>query len=904
MPHARSPRVIFTHIRSLLLAAGALLASVGLATPLRAQGTTMGTVTGKVTDAADGRPLPGAYVVIVGTQQGVATREDGSYRILLREGSHELRARVIGYGSVSATVSVTAGGQTTHDFALPKQVVNLSEVAVVGTRAQERSVTSAPVPIDVVGAAELQSTGVTETNQAIQMLAPSFNFPRPSIADGSDHIRPATLRGLGPDQVLVLVNGKRRHQSALVNVNGTVGRGSAGVDLNAIPMESIDRIEILRDGAAAQYGSDAIAGVMNVVLKSQPRADGDITAGQTYRNDGETIQAGGSYGLGTASGGFLNLSGNVRHRGYTNRANVDTTSNYFAGDPRNTDPNFDNQVRWRHGDALLNEGGVFFNGGTSLANGIQLYSFGGTSLRVGDSPANFRRYNNNGTVRYLYPNGFLPHIDSRIWDVSAVAGAKSTWRDWNWDLSTLYGGNRFRYDVKNSDNASLGNASPMDFYAGTMIFSQQTTNFDVNRTVDIGPFRAVNFASGAELRFDRYRIWAGDRASWVNGGVRILDGPNKGGVAPAGAQGFPGFQPSDITNEIRNNEAFYVDVEGNAASNVNLGAAARAERYSDFGSQITGKAQGRWEFVPGYAFRAAVGNGFRAPSLQQEYFTATSTNFIGGIPYDIKTFPASGAVAQALGAQPLKPEKSVNYSLGFTAEPIRNFSLTVDGYRINIRDRIVLSENFTQQAFRDTLRNRNPDFATIGGGRFFTNAIDTKTNGLDVVARYGIVLGGAGTVRLTAGANWTKTEATRTSATPQQLSGLDATLFGPVEKTRIERGQPRRTIHLNGDYDVGRWMFTAHQAYFGGVTAATTRTTDPKYVEQYFGGKWITDASVGVKVGRAYTWMFGGNNIFNVYPDEVNKYFSNNGVFRYSLISPFGFNGGYYYTKLQWTPGR
>ena len=298
----------------------AVIAAMPLgATAARAQSTT-GTVTGRVTDAADGRPLGGAYVVLVGTQQGVSTRDDGTYRILLREGTHDLRARVIGYGSVAATVRVTAGSSTTQDFALPKQVVNLSEVAVVGTRAQERSVTTAPVPVDVVGAAELQSTGVTETNQAIQMLAPSFNFPRPSIADGSDHIRPATLRGLGPDQVLVLVNGKRRHQSALVNVNGTVGRGSAGVDLNAIPLESIDHIEILRDGAAALSGSAAIAGVLNVGLTPQPRADGDITLGQTYRNDGQTIQAGGSYGLGNASGGFLNLSGNVRHRGYTNRA--------------------------------------------------------------------------------------------------------------------------------------------------------------------------------------------------------------------------------------------------------------------------------------------------------------------------------------------------------------------------------------------------------------------------------------------------------------------------------------------------------------------------------------------------------------------------------------------------------
>jgi iron complex outermembrane receptor protein len=486
--------------------------------------------------------------------------------------------------------------------------------------------------------------------------------------------------------------------------------------------------------------------------------------------------------------------------------------------------------------------------------------------------------------------------------MSIAGGAKGLWKDWSWDLSSVYGGNRFRYDVTNSDNASLGTASPSDFYAGTMIFTQHTTNLDITRTMDVGMLSQVTVAGGAELRFDRYKIWAGDNASWVNGNVRIIDGPNAGGLAPAGAQGFPGFQPGDATDAIRNNEAWYLDIEGKMGRAFTWGGAARAERYSDFGSQVTGKVQARVEFAPGYAVRGAVGNGFRAPSLQQEYFSSTATNFIGGVPYDIKTFRPNSAVAAALGAQPLKPEKSVNTSIGLTAEPTRNFSITADGYIINISDRIVFSDNFITQAFRDTLRNRNPDFATIGGGRFFTNAIDTKTRGLDVVARYGMSFGAAGTLRLTGGANWTKTEATKTLATPQQLSGLDAVLFGPIEKTRIERGQPRRTIHLNGDYDVGNWIFTAHQAYFGTVTSATTFAG--AYVEQGYKGKWITDASLSYRLPGSAKLTFGGNNIFNVFPDPVIPAFSNAGVLRYPLVSPWGFNGGYYYTKLAWTPGR
>ena len=878
--------------RRVLGSIAAAVAAIAVPGMLAAQGS-QGTVTGRIVDAENQRPLSGAFVVIAGTQQGVEAREDGTYRILLRPGTHELRARIIGYASMVATVNVTAGSTTTQDFALQKAVVNLGEVAVVGTRAAERTVTDAPVPIDILGQAELQSTGATETNQVIQMLAPSFNFPRPSIADGTDHVRPSTLRGLGPDQVLVLLNGKRRHNSALVNVNGTVGRGSTGVDLNAIPLSAIDHIEILRDGAAAQYGSDAIAGVINIVLKSEPRTDATFQTGQTYARDGDNYLIGASKGIGSASGSYFNLAGEFHHRDYTNRANVDTNPPFFSGDLRNTDPQFRNVRRWRHGDPLVNEGGAFYNAGMSLGNGIQLYSFGGSSLRKGDSPANFRRTNSNGTIRAFYPYGFLPHIDSRIFDLSIGAGAKGVVRDWNWDLSSVYGGNRFRFDVRNSDNASMGLASPRDFYAGTLVFSQHTTNLDFSRG-----FGVTNVATGAELRFDRYKIWAGDQASWLNGGVRVLDGPNAGAVAPAGAQSFPGFQPSDATNQVRNNVAGYLDVESHPTGIFTIGAAGRGERYSDFGSTITGKTNARLEFFPGYAVRGAIGTGFRAPSLAQEFFSSTATNFIGGVPFDIKTFPAESPGGKALGAVPLKPEKSLNISAGLTAEPLRSLSLSVDYYKININDRIVFSENFTTAAIRNLLAQQG--FPTLGGGRFFTNAIDTRTRGLDVVGRYGVNFASDATFRLTAGANWTKTKAKRTSATPPQLTGLDETLFGQVEKTRIERGQPRRTIHINGDLTAGKWNLTAHEAYFGDHTGATTFGSPAAYVEQHFSGAWITDASIGYTFARGMTFGVGGNNLFDKYPDAIGSAFNNNGVLHYPNTSPWGFNGGSYYVKLSW----
>jgi iron complex outermembrane receptor protein len=378
----------------------------------------------------------------------------------------------------------------------------------------------------------------------------------------------------------------------------------------------------------------------------------------------------------------------------------------------------------------------------------------------------------------------------------------------------------------------------------------------------------------------------------------VLDGPNAGAVAPAGAQSFPGFQPSDATNQIRNNLAGYLDVESHTTGIFTIGAAGRAERYSDFGSTITGKTNARLEFFPGYAVRGAIGTGFRAPSLAQEFFSSTATNFIGGVPFDIKTFPAESPGGKALGAVPLKPEKSLNISAGLTAEPLRSLSLSVDYYKININDRIVFSENFTTAAIRNLLAQQG--FPTLGGGRFFTNAIDTRTRGLDVVGRYGVNFASDATFRLTAGANWTKTEAKRTSATPPQLTGLDETLFGQVEKTRIERGQPRRTIHINGDLTAGKWNLTAHEAYFGEHTGATTFGANAAYIEQHFSGAWITDASIGYTFARGMTFAVGGNNLFDKYPDAIGPAFNNNGVLHYPNTSPWGFNGGSYYVKLSW----
>ncbi|HKG93965.1 MAG TPA: TonB-dependent receptor, partial [Gemmatimonadaceae bacterium] len=816
-----------------------------------------------------------------------------------------------------------ADGQTvTQDFTLDRAAATLSAVAVVGTRGEARTVIDAPAPIDVLTQADIKTSGRTETAQIIQMLAPSFNFPRTSIGDGTDHARPATLRGLGPDQVLVLVNGKRRHTSALVNLNGFVGRGTSGVDLNAIPASMIERIEVLRDGAAAQYGSDAIAGVINIVLKSG--ADGELatTAGGTNTeyspgyeaHDGDVLQVGADYGLASAPNRFLHVGGEFRNRGYTNRTLPDPRQQYFNNDPRNLNVNLPTPARLNHrqGDAATRDVVGFFNAATPLDAGMSAYVFGGVGRRDGEAAGFFRRPQDVRTVRRINPDGFLPLIQSDIWDASGAVGIKGELRGATWDLSTTHGISSFGFNVDQSNNVSMGLASPTHFYAGTLRFRQSTTNLDLFREFHPGALPAVRAAAGGEFRAENYRILRGDAASYIDGGVRVLDGPDSNAIAAAGAQVFPGFRPSDEKDAWRKTTAGYVDLESDITSKLLLGVAGRAEHYTDFGSTLTGKVSGRFTLLPGYAVRGTYGKGFRAPSLGQTYFSSTATNFIGGVPFEIKTLPVSDPVAVALGAKPLRPETSHNLGAGVALEPLRNLALTVDYYGIWITDRIVLSDNFISPAVRTFLQNQGIPGA--GGGRFFTNAINTKTNGVDVVANYGFDFARYGLLRLTAGYNHTRNRVTKVvTPTPKELGDLSEVLFGRVERARIEVGQPRDNLLFSATQTVRRLTINARAQRFGEVTSLGTDSLrvvggapNPRFTDQTFGAKWITDLSAGYGLAERFTVTVGADNIFDVYPDRNNNNGvvsaglggnANFGIFPYSGISPFGFNGRFVYVR-------
>jgi iron complex outermembrane recepter protein len=918
---------------TLSLAARALsLASALALLPVLALAQSTGTLTGRVTSG--GAALTGATVSSTGGR-ATLTRADGSYRLTLPAGRHQIRARLIGFVTATDSVTITAGSTATLDFNLLRSVTTLEAVSTLGTRGEARTVIDAPVPIDVLSAAEIKQTGRTETAQMIQAIAPSFNFPRTSIGDGTDAVRPATLRGLAPDQTLVLVNGKRRHNSALVNVNGFVGRGSAPVDLNAIPASMIDHIEILRDGAAAQYGSDAIAGVMNIVLKKGTPGGFTATLGQdmtTFNRadnltpfpsqigdrdarDGKVFQTALDQGWTFSHSGFLHLTGELRDRGFTNRTLPDPRRQYFTGDPRETPLTSDARINHRQGDAATHDVQGFWNAGSSFG-AVDFYTFGGLAVRRSEAPGFWRRPNDDRTLRNLYPDGFLPMIHGDIDDASAAAGLTGALGGWNWDLGSVYGGNQFAFTIKNTANVSLGPTSPTEFDAGKLRFKQSTTTLDINRDFKgVLPF-PVNVAAGAEFRADNYAIVAGEYDSWRNGGFTVIDQNGNATTRPGapGSQVFPGFKADsgtkkgDAGTHTRNNTGIYADVSSDLTSKLLVDVAGRYENYSDFGSTTTGKLSARYQIVKGFALRGAASSGFRAPSLMQEYFSSTATNFVGGIPFDIKTFPANSAEAEALGASPLKAEKSRNYSVGFATEPVTGLSFTADYYYVAIDDRIVLSNNFIGDSAAAALNRIG--VTGVQGGRYFTNAIDTKTHGFDIIANYGLSMANSGVLRLSAAYNHNRARVTHVDSVPPNLSKLQASLFDRVEKGRIEEGNPENNLILTGNYDLHGFGVMARTQRFGQVTSYGTAATNAYGpLDQIFSPKWITDLSGSYTFDRL-TFTVGADNIFDVYPDRNNNngsYLvppgenggdSNYGVFPYNGISPFGFNGRFVYTRL------
>ncbi|MGH7567403.1 MAG: TonB-dependent receptor [Gemmatimonadales bacterium] len=914
---------------------------VAVATAGVAGAQQVGTITGTVTATGTATPLPGANVVIIGTVRSAVTNAQGQYRLTAPAGAHTVRARLIGYEAVERPVTVTAGETVTADLQLATSALALNEIVVTGSRTA-RSALETPVPVDVISAGELANTGHTEVNQILATLAPAFNASHQTIADGSDHINPASLRGLGPDQVLVLVNGKRRHATALVHVNGTFGRGTVGVDLNAIPAAAIERVEVLRDGAAAQYGSDAIAGVINIVLKEQTeQLDASTTVGITpggggfgdlmSNHDGGQVRTDLNYGFRVGTSGYFNVTGEFLDRGATNRAEP-WSADIFPGitGQAATDAELQNRGLTRRdvtmtvGQAAATVGMAFFNGALPLSENAELYLFGGFSHRNGEAGAFYRLPNQRAqTVDQIFPNGFLPEIHTGLGDRSFSAGVRGASRGWDVDFSLTHGRNLLQYNIENTVNASLGAASPTTFDAGRLIFAQSTGNLDLVRPIARrGALKSLSLVLGGEFRVENYRIEAGDAASYQlgNGGTRPgIDYDTLPGGAPkqAGSQGFPGFQPANEVNRFRNSIGAYAGLETQLTERVMVDLAGRFENYSDFGNTVNWKVAGRYEITPHIALRGALSTGFRAPSLHQVWFNNVSTQFVvnpvsGQLePRQVLTSNNQSRVTQAFGIPALRDETSVNASLGFTARPADNLSVTLDGYQITIDDRIVITSQFASND--PTIGARVGQilvpFQSLGvtGAQFFTNAVDTKTTGVDLVVAYARGLG-RGTLNLTGSANLTKTEVERvhipaamaTVFSGANLDTVSVKLLNREDRNRLEDALPRRKGTLTARYTLGRFSGLARATHYGEIRYLNP--LNPANDER-FGAKTLADLDFTYEVWAGLRLGIGGNNVFNDYPDRQIKGANiNSGRFVYSRrVSQFGMNGGFYYARVQAT---
>ena len=814
----------------------------------------------------------------------------------------------------------------------------LEQVVITGTRVANRSALDTAVPVDVVPASALQNLGVAEINQALSVALPSFTFPRPGLADGTDTVRPASLRGLAPDQTLVLVNGKRRHTAALVNVNGTVGRGSAAVDLNTIPNVAVRGIEVLRDGASAQYGSDAIAGVINLRMREDSSGGelgvsygwrdstyknltGTPPAGATWsapavlkrsRSDGETLTVSGWKGFALGDSGFLTVSAEYKDAERTERGGWDFRQQYArtstgAFDPR--EATFDRFSQW-YGEPELKQTTVFVNAGIDVNDNAEFYASASYQDRSAVS-AGFQRLANDPSGRNIasiYPDGFLPLIAPDVTDYALSAGMRWGLGNWDMDASLGYGYNEMMFTIKNTLNRSLGPTSKTVFDAGGYDYDQLVFNLSGVRGVEVaGLASPLNVAIGLEARREGYSITAGEPDSYRNGGARLplgspgctsptaADTAAGGCPTPSGAQVFPGFRPANVVDKSRNAVGAYIDLEANITEKFLASAAIRAEDYSDFGSNVSGKISGRYDIADGFALRGSYSTGFRAPSLQQQFFATTSTNFINGVPFDITTFPATDPVAAALGAKPLDSEDSTNLSIGAVLQFDRA-SLTIDAYRIELDNRIVLSENLTSVAVRNFLTAQG--FVGIGGGRFFINGVDTVTKGVDVVFNYPLVTDSAGRFDITATANFNETVVTKVPATPQ-LSALSPApiLFDRGNRLTFERGTPKDKYSLSVAWSLGDFGLTARATRYGEVLSPQNAPTvsAPDFLMT---PKTLVDLEARYAFGEHFKFAVGADNVLDEYPDELPPGLNTTGATSFSNLAPFGRSGRFIYGRV------
>ncbi|MEA9412073.1 TonB-dependent receptor [Flavobacterium sp. PL02] len=847
----------------------------------------------------NGVVLPGVNIMEKGTNNGVSTDIQGGYIIKVKEGA-VLVFSYVGYtntekNATSGIIDITMnenGGQT------------LKDVVIVGSRNTKRTVVNSAVPIDIINIKDVTTqSGKLEINQLLQYIAPSFNANKQSGSDGADHVDPASLRGLGPDQTLVLINGKRRHQSSLVNLFGTRGRGNTGTDLNAIPASSIKRIEILRDGAAAQYGSDAIAGVINIVLNDNinelngsvtygvfnTKAKGDFLPGtpntKGYRLDkngngnsygknqdfdGGSVKVAANYGVAIGEkGGFANFTTEYINKNKTLRPAYDFRKGF--------------------GDAAIQSFNLFANIAIPISDKTEFYAFGGRNYRDTDAYA-FTRNDGERVVESIYPGGYTPRITSNIIDNSLSAGFRTvTTGGWKIDISNTYGKNLFHYYIKGTINASLEAASPTEFDAGGHTLTQNTTNFDFSKNYD-SVLDGLNLAFGAEYRTENFTIFAGDEGSYATydtNGIPIRDPANQsapidpisGNPRPGGSQGFPGYSPLNTVDKGRTNLSLYTDAELDVTDAFLISGAVRFENYSDFGSTLNGKLAMRLKASKNINFRGSVSTGFRAPSLAQIYYNLHFTNFNAGGATEVLLAPNNSPITRAFGIQKLDEEKALNASLGFTAT-FGDFTATVDGYFIKVKNRIVLTGYFDATALN----------IGVSEAQFFVNGVDTKTTGLDLVLAWKKKFGESlFSATLVGNINNMKIDNINNGPLPEE------TFFGRRDRAFLLASAPKNKFGLNLNY--ARHKFDAGLAFthFSKVVLVDYGDEDDTYYPRI-----VTDLTVGYQLTKSLKLSVGSNNLFNVYPTKQDEQ-GNTEAGGYWDAVQMGFSGAYYYARLGFT---
>jgi iron complex outermembrane recepter protein len=862
------------------------------------------TITGKITDSKTGAGLAGASVRVKSTGAGTVTNQEGIFRIEAQAGD-VLEITMLGYNPFSLTV----GSQTEINAALESALVDLSQIVLVGTRRPGRVKIETPVPVDVVNVQQAAlPTGRMELTSILNYLAPSLNYNKQSGSDGADHIDLATLRGLGPDQTLVLINGKRRHQTAFVAVFGTRGRGNSGTDLSAIPIGAIDRVEILRDGASAQYGSDAIAGVVNLVLKKNVRQFSANIGYSSYYDkkynphfkeeygqyihdggiDGNAFSFNANYGVEIGkNGGYINFTGNFLTTGKTYRQALDTNQN-------SDEFMYTNIYRRAHGDGSLTGGGGFVNAEIPFSGSkTSFYAFGGYNYKKSDAYAFTRNFSARPDRFPTDANGdlievpgiimtasdgekfFNPHIQTKIWDGSLAVGVKGTaGGGWNWDLSNTVGNNNFHFFGDKTFNASLG-PDQTHFDDGGFSFLQNTLNLNFSKAIpEIAS--GFNLAFGAEYRYERYKIFAGEEASYRNYDAT--------GEKASGSQGFPGYQPADEVNANRSVVGGYVDAEIDLTKQFLVGGAIRLENYSDFGFTHNYKLALRYKVAPTFNLRGSVSTGFRAPSLQQINFSSTFTTVQGGTIAEVKIAPNDNPITRAAGIPELVQEKSLNASLGFTWKPSSEFNLTIDGYWVRVKDRVVLSGQFSvDDNTLDPALIAAMEQLNVSLTQFFANAVNTSNKGIDVVAEYN-KRWGTGSFRGLFTGNFQKMDIDQINVPPKLDDTEDhqKTFLSDREQTFILASAPETKFAFNFEYGIKKFTIGTRFTYFGeltllgygedglGIDPEVPSDADPNVTvpDRYdYGAKLISDVYLGYRLSKQVTLYVGADNIFNVHPD-------------------------------------